>query len=124
MQLVWCLLGRGILLATLGGASAMIPDNCFSCKWKRAVPGSAHVRCGHPKLARFYEPLDKNPILELGFMLGAARGGPTVLMGENPLGVRGDPHGIKNGWFNWPYEFDPTWLDNCDGYTRAEVPAQ
>lgn len=30
--------------------------------------------------------------------------------------VTGNPHGIKNGWFNWPYNFDPVWLETCNGF--------
>jgi hypothetical protein len=29
--------------------------------------------------------------------------------------VKGNAHGIKNGWFHWPYNFDPVWLQYCDG---------
>lgn len=36
--------------------------------------------------------------------------------GAKKLGIEGNPHGIASGWFNWPYNFDPTWLDNCDGH--------
>lgn len=32
------------------------------------------------------------------------------------LNVRGNAHGILRGWFNWPYNFDPTWLQSCDGF--------
>ena len=28
----------------------------------------------------------------------------------------GDEHGIKNGWFYHPFNFDPIWLKYCDGY--------
>jgi hypothetical protein len=31
--------------------------------------------------------------------------------------VGGNPHGIKNGWFMWPLNFDPAWLVSCDGYS-------
>jgi len=30
--------------------------------------------------------------------------------------VKGNSHGIKNGWFAWPFNFDPTWLEECDGF--------
>ena len=30
--------------------------------------------------------------------------------------VLGDPHGIKNGWFFWPSDFDPVWVLSCDGW--------
>ena len=35
--------------------------------------------------------------------------------------VRGNPHGIKNGWFMWPYNFDPVWLESCNGFTQKEI---
>jgi hypothetical protein len=31
--------------------------------------------------------------------------------------VIGNPNGIKRGWFNWPLNFDPTWLQSCDGFS-------
>jgi hypothetical protein len=43
-----------------------------------------------------------------------------MVVEQNPIGVKGDPWGIAHGWFNWPWNFDPTWLLNCDGYEREE----
>lgn len=34
--------------------------------------------------------------------------------------VSGNPHGIKHGWFMWPLNFDPTWLQSCDGFSDKE----
>lgn len=34
--------------------------------------------------------------------------------------VKGDPIGVRKGWFVWPFNFDPTWLLECDGYTEQE----
>lgn len=31
--------------------------------------------------------------------------------------VIGNQHGIKNGWFRWPLNFDPTWLESCNGFS-------
>ena len=36
--------------------------------------------------------------------------------------VVGDSHGIKMGWFYWPYNFDPVWLKECDGFEKKEKP--
>ena len=30
--------------------------------------------------------------------------------------IKINEHGKKNGWFNWPANFDPLWLENCDGF--------
>lgn len=32
--------------------------------------------------------------------------------------VSGNMHGIRSGWFNWPWNFDPTWLTECDGFKK------
>jgi len=32
--------------------------------------------------------------------------------------VTGDPHGISHNWFLWPLNFDPTWLESCDGFSE------
>jgi hypothetical protein len=34
--------------------------------------------------------------------------------------VVGSMHGIKNGWFFYPVNFDPIWLEECDGYEEKE----
>lgn len=37
------------------------------------------------------------------------------------LGVKGVPHGIRMGWFLWPLNFDPAWLEQCNGFTAKKV---
>lgn len=32
----------------------------------------------------------------------------------------GSAHGIRNGWFRWPVNFDPVWLETCDGFSTRE----
>jgi hypothetical protein len=45
-------------------------------------------------------------------------------MQVNPdkLNIKGNPHGIRNGWFNWPMNFDPTWLEQCEGFHAKPPP--
>jgi hypothetical protein len=48
-----------------------------------------------------------------------------LLTGKNDeamkkLNIRGNAHGIRSGWFMWPANFDPTWLENCDGFLARE----
>lgn len=31
--------------------------------------------------------------------------------------VVADAHGIRNGWFLFPYNFDPVWLEECNSFT-------
>lgn len=30
--------------------------------------------------------------------------------------VLGHANGIKQGWFHWPWNFDPAWLLQCDSF--------
>jgi hypothetical protein len=32
--------------------------------------------------------------------------------------VEGNLHGIRSGWFLWPINFDPVWLEACDGFSN------
>lgn len=67
--------------------------NCYKCKHRGIVPGSAHSTCNHPKT----KAAKDDPMLMLTAMLG---GGPNMIVDAGKLGVKGDLHGVKNGWFN------------------------
>jgi hypothetical protein len=54
----------------------------------------------------------------LAVFASVGRGVP--IQGMNDLNIEGDSHGIRNGWFNWPWNFDPVWLRRCDGYSPKE----
>ena len=55
--------------------------NCYNCKYRGEVPGSAHSSCSKANLK-----------------------------------IKGNEHGIKSGWFNHPFNFDPVWLQECNGF--------
>ena len=38
--------------------------------------------------------------------------------------TKGNAHGIRHGWFRWPYNFDPLWLEACDGFEAKEQPQE
>lgn len=78
----------------------MPKPNCYECAHRGIVPGDAHSCCRYPGnktgLFDFFTIDNKqNAIL---------------------LGIRGHPHGIKMGWFMWPVNFDPVWLEHCEGF--------
>jgi hypothetical protein len=83
----------------------MNKPNCYDCKWREEVIGDAHSCCEHP--------VNSNPIGALLSWINASYQNQKV---DNGLHVTGNPHGIKNGWFNYPYNFDPVWLETCDGF--------
>lgn len=30
-------------------------------------------------------------------------------------------HGVRNGWFMWPFNFDPRWLVSCDSFIPKQT---
>ena len=90
--------------------------NCYKCKHRGTLPGSAHSRCRHPS-----NDESEDPLLEmLGIFASVGRTPPMQL--ETGLNVKGNPHGIASGWFNWPWSYDPVWLVSCDGWeSKNEV---
>jgi len=94
----------------------MKKPNCYECKWRASLPGSAHSQCNHPKNSKVAE----EPLLKLLAILGSVGRGPSI-QAETGLHIEGNPHGIANGWFGWPFDFDPTWLEKCDGFDRLST---
>lgn len=88
--------------------------NCYQCKHIRNVPGSAHNSCGHPTI-------EKSSGGEVAAIFASVGRLPGHTSQAGKLNVKGNPTGIKKGWFNWPYNFDPTWLESCDGFEDKEV---
>lgn len=85
----------------------MLP--CYNCKHRRNIPGDAHSTCRHPLLKGIYaDPIgellifSKEAILEM-IAIGIVHFNHT----------RVSQHGMQKGWFNWPFNFDPIWADNC-----------
>lgn len=86
---------------------------CPQCKHRKSIPGDAHSACGHPKTAG----ASSDPWgYAMAIFAGAGRGDPVISSAAKELGIKGNKHGILRGWFNWPWNFDPTWLGNCDGF--------
>jgi len=90
----------------------MKKPNCFKCKHRGKVPGSAHSRCNHPSTK---EATENNPMLGVLAIFASVGRGQAIQL-DTGLNIKGDSHGIEKGWFNWPFNFDPLWLENCDGF--------
>lgn len=84
-------------------------DNCYKCNHRGTVPGNAHSCCEHP-LVKKLEPF----LLNRMFMLGQT---PAM------FNIQADAHGIRSGWFLWPTNFDPVWLENCDAFELKTPPS-
>lgn len=85
--------------------------DCFSCIHKDFVPGSTHVICRHPFNDRIFKSRQGMIIL-----LQLATKGFTVQLTPKELNLKLNSSGIKGGWCNYPFDFDPIWIENCDGF--------
>ena len=65
------------------------------------------------------QAVSDDPLIEL-LAIFASSGRTPPMRADTGLNVQGHPTGIRNGWFNWPFNFDPTWLQSCDGFTPKE----
>lgn len=90
--------------------------NCYECLHRRSNPGSAHSKCVHPSLPEMVN----NPMVELMAVFASVGRAPQMAVSTKQLNIVGDEHGIKKGWFNFPWNFDPRWLRNCDGFEPKE----
>jgi len=85
--------------------------NCYECRYRGGIAGNAHSVCNHPANGE----VQADPFMHLvSILAGVGRSAP--IMADTGLNVRGNPTGIKRGWFNWPLNFDPCWLISCDGF--------
>lgn len=77
---------------------------CYKCKYRKDLTWSAHSECTYP------ESKDVSPIVAMQyFVIG--------LLGNC---LQGNRHGIEKGWFMWPVNFDPAWLEKCEFYEGKE----
>lgn len=81
-------------------------NSCATCRHASPVHGSSHhISCG----------LIDNAGLQFG-LLGmvhqmAAASKENAFIKINGDTIKFNPHGIQNGYCNWPINFDPIWVD-------------
>lgn len=47
---------------------------------------------------------------------GNAHSKCTNKKGTKTLRIEANVVGVKNGWFYFPHNYDPIWLENCEGF--------
>jgi len=96
------------------------PD-CYKCKHRGDNVGSAHSRCNHPKSGLS----SANPLEEAFAILGSVGRGPGAMRADGlvALNISANPHGVRHNWFQWPFDFDPVWLTNCEGFEEVNTDA-
>ena len=88
----------------------MKKPNCYKCKYRGEVPGSAHSCCKHPKVK-----VEVPPLIGLAMALSGGHAPPL----KTKLKVKGKEQGIRGGWFNHPLNFDSVWLEECNGFKKS-----
>lgn len=91
-------------------------SKCYSCKFRGTVPGSAHSSCNLVKEMAKDSAIDSGQVaaLEIAFLTGKAK----IKTEDDEEAIKLNPHGVKNGWANWPLDFDPIWVESCVMYTE------
>jgi hypothetical protein len=92
--------------------------NCFNCKWRGGVIGSVHSSCKHPDLKGTTNNLDA--VMAIFASVGRADPVIDIQAISDKFQIKANYHGIKKGWFNWPWNFDPVWLENCNAFEVKE----
>ena len=98
----------------------MSKPNCRDCRHSEGIPGDSHLKCQHPATAQAHG----DPMASMMAIFGSVgRVDPMIAMvpalsAIEKLGIRGNAHGVNNGWFIWPFNFDPTWLEQCRGFEK------
>lgn len=85
---------------------------CYECKYRGTVLGSVHSSC--KSLREICDNTKDVSLLEL--LIGSGSVQMTVTdsdSGKTEPIVSLNEHGVKNGWANWPIDFDPIWVDKC-----------
>ena len=77
--------------------------NCYTCKYRGEVPGSAHSSCNSTG--------DSSIAMYVAMFIEKS--------GCNFENLRLNPHGVKNGWAFWPVDFDPVWVEHCNFYEKV-----
>jgi len=90
---------------------------CWTCEYVEKIPGDTHARCAHPLVKG---KMASNPLGEvLSILASVGRVPPMIEPGAmEALGITLNPHGVINGWGNWPWNFDPIWVETCKGYSN------
>ena len=86
--------------------------NCYECKHRQDILGDEHSRCVHPAV----DLVMNDPVSQVLALMGSVGQAYPTVVKIRGINVTGAQHGIDNGWFNWPFNFDPTWPDTCDGW--------
>lgn len=86
--------------------------NCSKCKFKGFVPGSAHISC-----TAFRENGYDKDVMLLEMLMASNQINIINTETNSPL-IQINEYGRKQGWANYPLDFDPIWVEHCSIYNE------
>ena len=81
--------------------------NCYSCVYRQNITGSVHSACG---------AFNNAPALGLEMLVAVTS--HDIDWFKDMIEI--DLHGLKNGWANYPIDFDPIWIKKCVFYKQCQ----
>lgn len=90
--------------------------NCHKCKHHDTNLGTYHLICKHPKVG-LSDSAD-NPLANVLAIFASVHRCPPQVDADTAIsmGITISEHGLRNGWANWPWNFDPIWIKTCNCY--------
>jgi hypothetical protein len=76
---------------------------CYECRYRLSISGDAHSRC-------------KN--IDYGKELKVKALNESIIFCHKNFTIKAEKIGFTNGWFYWPFNFDPSWLIECTGFEK------
>jgi hypothetical protein len=62
---------------------------------------------------------NKEGAMELEILVASHQVEMTIKTTGEPA-VKLNEHGVKNGWADWPLNFDPVWVEDCKFFEEKE----
>lgn len=84
---------------------------CYNCKHRGNVENSRHSCCKHPRTKDIVSNSGELQLLMKGIIVNQ-----RIPWLYNDLQLVTEPSGLEEGWFMWPFNFDPIWLRSCSGF--------
>lgn len=81
----------------------MCKRSCHTCKYKKNIPGDAHFQCAYPLM-----DAKTSSILSLASIANPRAFNQEV---KRMFGFTASEHGLQSGWFSFPSNFSPTWME-------------
>jgi len=96
-----------------------LKHNCYECEYRGTIPGDAHSCCNHPLVKK--NKTINNPLVELLQLFGSVGRVQPFTIAPKKMNMKFNEYGVKNNWCFFPFNFDPIWIENCNGF-KSNVP--